>query len=148
MGFRCSYGFQVPRDIQHAARTRPGRWQAQGRAAAVRAGPGEDRELPLGERGVGAAVDAARVPAARLPTGERDETFPVSTEGWTRRVHFVRERGGGGGGHPQSQAAACGKACGAARSSHRTDACSRAAPSRRQRAGPAGSLRPPPPSPY
>jgi hypothetical protein len=23
--------------------------------------------------------------------GERDETCPVSTEGWTRRVHFVRE---------------------------------------------------------
>ena len=29
--------------------------------------------------------------------GERDETCPVSTEGWTRRVHFVREGGGGGG---------------------------------------------------
>ena len=28
--------------------------------------------------------------------GERDETCPVSTEGWTRRVHFVREGGGGG----------------------------------------------------
>jgi hypothetical protein len=24
------------------------------------------------------------------------ETCPVSTEGWTRRVHFVREAGGGG----------------------------------------------------
>jgi hypothetical protein len=28
---------------------------------------------------------------------ERDETCPVSTKGWTRRVHFVRE--GGEGGH-------------------------------------------------
>ena len=27
-----------------------------------------------------------------------DETCPISTEGWTRRVHFVREGGGGGGG--------------------------------------------------
>ena len=27
-----------------------------------------------------------------------DETCPVSTEGWTRRVHFVREGGGGGDG--------------------------------------------------
>jgi hypothetical protein len=25
-------------------------------------------------------------------------TCPISTEGWTRRVHFVREGGGGGGG--------------------------------------------------
>ena len=66
-GLRCSYGFQVPGDIQHAARTRPGRRQAQGRAAAARAGPGENRELPRGERGVAAAVGAARVPAARVP---------------------------------------------------------------------------------
>ena len=29
--------------------------------------------------------------------GERDETCPVSTEGWMRRVHFVREGGGGEG---------------------------------------------------
>ena len=28
-----------------------------------------------------------------------DETCPISTEGWTRRVHFVRE-GGEGGGRP------------------------------------------------
>ena len=26
---------------------------------------------------------------------QRDETCPISTEGWTRRVHFVREGGGG-----------------------------------------------------
>jgi hypothetical protein len=32
---------------------------------------------------------------------ERDETCPISMEGWTRRVHFVREEGGeGGGGRP------------------------------------------------
>jgi hypothetical protein len=31
---------------------------------------------------------------------ERDETCPVSTEGWTRRVHFVREKGGGRGAQP------------------------------------------------
>ena len=27
--------------------------------------------------------------------GGKDETCPLSTEGWTRRVHFVREGGGG-----------------------------------------------------
>jgi hypothetical protein len=35
--------------------------------------------------------------------GERDETCPVSTEGWTRRVHFVWE-GGGGTERPQPRA--------------------------------------------
>ena len=33
-----------------------------------------------------------------LPMNLPRETCPISTEGWTRRVHFVRE-GGGGGGH-------------------------------------------------
>ena len=35
-------------------------------------------------------------PRLTRPVGERDETCPVSTEGWTRRVHFVREGGGRG----------------------------------------------------
>jgi hypothetical protein len=30
------------------------------------------------------------------PGAPRDGTCPISTEGWTRRVHFVREGGGGG----------------------------------------------------
>ena len=29
--------------------------------------------------------------------GSSRETCPISTEGWTRRVHFVREGKGGGG---------------------------------------------------
>jgi hypothetical protein len=33
---------------------------------------------------------------------ERDETCSISTEGWTRRVHFVRE--GGGGERPPARA--------------------------------------------
>ena len=33
-----------------------------------------------------------------LPMNLPRETCPISTEGWTRRVHFVREGGGGGGG--------------------------------------------------
>jgi hypothetical protein len=37
-------------------------------------------------------------PATQRPMGERGETCPVSTEGWTRRAHFVREAGEGGGG--------------------------------------------------
>jgi hypothetical protein len=44
--------------------------------------------------GAGTNPATAREPHLR----ERDETCPVSTEGWTRRVHFVREVGGGG--HP------------------------------------------------
>ena len=34
---------------------------------------------------------------ARARRKHVDETCPISTEGWTRRVHFVREGGGGGG---------------------------------------------------
>jgi hypothetical protein len=41
-----------------------------------------------------AAASAKTAPSC-APMGERDETCPVSTEGWTRRVHFVREEGGG-----------------------------------------------------
>jgi len=44
---------------------------------------------------------AARATAARPRTASAacrlHETCPVSTEGWTRRVHFVREGGRGGG---------------------------------------------------
>ena len=43
---------------------------------------------------VRAVVDKVRL------YGMRWEMCPVSTEGWTRRVHFVREGGGGGGGPP------------------------------------------------
>ena len=45
------------------------------------------------------ALHAAASPAARAARTCRDETCPVSTERWTRRVHFVREGGGGGGAH-------------------------------------------------
>jgi hypothetical protein len=38
---------------------------------------------------------------------QRDETCPISTEGWTRRVHFVREGGGGGAFPLAAPAAAC-----------------------------------------
>ena len=31
--------------------------------------------------------------AKSATTCQRDETCPISTEGWTRRVHFVREGG-------------------------------------------------------
>jgi hypothetical protein len=44
-----------------------------------------------------AAASAKTAPSC-APRGERDETCPVSTEGWTRRVHFVREGVGGGEG--------------------------------------------------
>ena len=35
--------------------------------------------------------------AAELSPPASDQTCPISTEGWTRRVHFVREGGGGRG---------------------------------------------------
>jgi hypothetical protein len=31
-----------------------------------------------------------------------DKTCPISTEGWTRRVHFVRGEGGEGGVAPET----------------------------------------------
>jgi hypothetical protein len=41
-------------------------------------------------------------PALRCArTCQRDETCPISMEGWTRRVQFVREGGGGGGADPR-----------------------------------------------
>ena len=48
------------------------------------------------------------------PRGEQGrktrETCPISTEGWTRRVHFVREGGVGGGGGARSGRAASARA--------------------------------------
>jgi len=53
------------------------------------------------------AVTAPRRAPASL--WERDETCPVSTEGWTRRVHSVREVGGGATrARSAAQASACG----------------------------------------
>jgi len=52
-----------------------------------------EHELP-------ALVGAQRhLPTQRQERGAREllETCPISTEGWTRRVHFVREGGGEGG---------------------------------------------------
>ena len=51
-----------------------------------------------------------------------DETCPVSTEGWTRRVHFVRE---GGGFEPASAGSSAAAATRAARA--------RSSPAERQR---------------
>ena len=45
-----------------------------------------------------AALQSAwRAPAVQRCVAVSCTTCPVSTEGWTRRVHFVREGGGGGG---------------------------------------------------
>ena len=51
----------------------------------------------MGRERAWAALGDAPVPAPS-PMGEKDESCPVCTEGWTRRVHFVR--GGGGGRSP------------------------------------------------
>ena len=47
---------------------------------------------------VRASAGAATQSHSRHSRLKTTETCPVSTEGWTRRVHFVRERGRGGGG--------------------------------------------------
>ena len=39
----------------------------------------------------------ARSHLSHLSRAKRDETCPISTEGWTRRVQLVQEGGGGGG---------------------------------------------------
>jgi hypothetical protein len=51
--------------------------------------------------------EGGRSSAPLLITGGMDETCPVSTERWTRRVHFVREGGGGGGQGAPPTAALC-----------------------------------------
>jgi len=73
-------------------------------------------------------------------TCQRDETCPVSTEGWTRRVHFVRE---GGGGNP---AARSGPACGPAASRQR-GAPQRASAPRASAPGTSAHSESPPPGP-
>ena len=81
--------------------------------------PGRNGRVPRGRRARRAAPRVCRsrggAPGAaarrrgpvhrhfRRPTRPRPPArapCPVSTEGWTRRVHFVREGGGGGGGLP------------------------------------------------
>ena len=41
--------------------------------------------------------EIVRRPCQQTAGAAWGETCPISTEGWTRRVHFVREGGGGGG---------------------------------------------------
>jgi hypothetical protein len=55
----------------------------------------EESHAPPPARAAPRASPCARAPAGRASAGrERDaSTCPVSTEGWTRRVHFVREGG-------------------------------------------------------
>ena len=64
----------------------------------VRPGAGGRRRVRGGGAGAGRAGLGGGGRQERVSTGERDETCPISTEGWTRRVHFVREGRGGGGG--------------------------------------------------
>ena len=57
-------------------------------------------DLAALREGPRAALLHNRLPDAlrpRVSEEETDETCPISTEGWTRRVHFVREGGAGGG---------------------------------------------------
>ena len=77
-------------------------------AAPPRAAPRRARRSALARNGTA---------QAKLVWGGGDETCSVSTEGWTRRVHFVREGGGWGGGDWCGGAATArrgrGRVCGA-----------------------------------
>jgi hypothetical protein len=73
-----------------------GRGAARGHGVAGTGG----REPLRGSRQPCAVVRCERVRS-------RPQTCPISTEGWTRRVHFVRE--GGGGGQPCRAAGAGGR---------------------------------------
>jgi hypothetical protein len=94
------YGYQPP---SRPARTAGGR---------SRAGFVHLLRLPGGS-GSGGGGPVARVRAARERGAacerRREETCPVSTEGWTRRVHFVQE--GGGRGPPASGEAESVRRC-------------------------------------
>ena len=66
----------------------------RGRARCRRRGRGLGRDL---RRRVLRRLRLRLLRDLRERPGERDETCPVSTERWTRRVHLVRGGGGGGG---------------------------------------------------
>jgi hypothetical protein len=98
---------QAPRGVQHmlqrllpqrTCRRAPRRARVSRRRGTAAGAQPERRGRAAGG---GHPSDRARARAwARARA--RDETCPVSTEGWTRLVHFVREGGEGaaGGGHP------------------------------------------------
>jgi len=142
MGFKCQETFntRLARGLGGGRRRGERRRPARGRARTVSchgASEGRDETCPFSTRGGTRCVQSVRGGAPAVGRA-RTVSCHGASEGLLQpsaRLAF-RQRA-----YPQSQAAACGKACAAARSSHRTDACSRAAPPRRQRAGPAGSLR-------
>ena len=80
----------VPGPIRLGARAR----DASGRRGSWRGGRPEAR---AGRSAWGGGRRFPAAPEAALRQHHR-LTCPISTEGWTRRVHFVREGGGGGGG--------------------------------------------------
>ena len=67
----------------------------------------------------GSAVRSPPAPSGEkscVLRGGRDETCSISTEGGTRRVHSVREKGGGGGAHQSDAASSIPERSGEARS--------------------------------
>jgi len=68
------------------------------------------RRACVARGGHGARVRPPLVGCEGPRLSERDETCPVSTEGWTRRVHFVRE-GGREGPRPRPAVEHCRDAC-------------------------------------
>jgi hypothetical protein len=54
--------------------------------------------------------EIVRRPCQQTAGAAWGETCPISTEGWTRRVHFVREGGGGGGSRTVGSAAPASRA--------------------------------------
>ena len=82
------------------AGARPPPLAPAGTAALSRAAAGVRRERAARAAQLRAAASLAFLAVAlqvRTRACERDATCPISTEGWTRRVHFVREGGGPSG---------------------------------------------------
>ena len=66
------------------------------------------RQLVGGSAEVHVLPSEQLLPAVALPPDqEAAETCPVSTEGWTRRVHLVRGGGGGKGSRPAARPGSC-----------------------------------------
>jgi len=77
------------------ARDAPGRRRVRVRGAALARAGAPRGQRPHGQADAGLAPLRPRSAQRARSAPASDQTCPISMEGWTRRVHFVREGGGG-----------------------------------------------------